>query len=425
MDAPQPLDFVEAARFCNASGAHATTIDAVRLGLAADPGNPMLYVYRACAYDEFGRSAEAIADCEAALRLDPHGAAGVLALITLALVRDRTGDAIGAFDAARAAIALDPASREAHAVLGTLLAWHGAYPAAWPELECHWIRERMTFMQRFAGMREWDGEDIRGRRLLLVHGQGLGDMLQMLRYVPRLHERGATVILELSEAMRDLAHTVPGVDRFVLKGTIDGGDFDAFARLMTLARLFGEDALTRAASAPYIRVDAARAAMWERRLGPRDRRFRAGLVWAGNPTHENDRRRSIPLDAFGPLATIPNVRWVSLQVGERANDTPPAGLALERVDDAIGSMADTAAIVSQLDLVIAADTSVAHLAGAVGVPVWLALPWRPDWRWSPGAARTPWYASMRLFHATDPTWTHAIGGIASALRAASHRSAAK
>jgi tetratricopeptide (TPR) repeat protein len=184
------LDYADVARFCNSYGAHATTIDACRIGLSLDPDNAMLYVYRACAYDEFGRLPEAVADCEAAIRLDPRGPGAVLALITLALVRERQGDSPAALEAAHAAIAIEPADREAHAVLGTLRAWHGDYPAAWPELECHWIDERMQFRQRFPDLAEWNGEAIDGRRLLLVHGQGLGDLLQMLRYVPRLRAAG-------------------------------------------------------------------------------------------------------------------------------------------------------------------------------------------------------------------------------------------
>lgn len=142
-------DYVETARECNLYGAHATTIDVAGIGLREQPDNPMLYVYRAAAYDEFGRSAEAAADCEAAIRLDPHGHAAVLALITLALVREREGDGAGALDAAARAIAIEPADREAHACLGTVRAWHGDYLAAWPELECHWLPERLQFRQRF------------------------------------------------------------------------------------------------------------------------------------------------------------------------------------------------------------------------------------------------------------------------------------
>lgn len=409
------LDIVEAARFCNASGAHATTIEAVRLGLAADPDNAMLYVYRACAYDEFGRSAEAIADCEAALTIAPQGESAVLATITLALVRERIGDTAGALEAARAAIALDPAARDAHALLGTLLAWHGAYPAAWPELECHWIAERVTFVQRFPGRAEWNGEEIAGKRLLLVHDQGLGDMLQMLRYIPRLRERGATVLLECPESMLDLVRETPGVDAFVVKGTIARDAFDVYGRLMTLARLCAETGVPGNSGVPYIAADPQRSAAWAAQLGARDGRRRAGLVWAGNATHPNDRRRSIPPDALAPLAALPNVRWFSLQAGPNASDPAPDGLALERFGDALATMADTAALIAQLDLVITADTSVAHLAGAMGKAVWVALPWRPDWRWMPGSPTTPWYPSMRLFHATDPAWTTTIATIANTL----------
>jgi hypothetical protein len=411
------LDYVDVARFCNANGAHATTIDAVRTGLTLDPDNAMLYVYRAVAYDEFGRSDEALADCETAIRLAPGTAAAALAGITLTLVRERIGDTAGAIAAANAAIAVDPANHETHAVLGTILAWHGVYPAAWPELECHWIEERVACMQRFPGASEWNGEDVAGKRLLLVHAQGLGDLLQMLRYLPQVRERGATVTLEAPESMLELARAMAGTHTTVVaKGTSARDAFDVYGRMMTLARLCGEDGTPGHSTVPYVHADPARCAIWERRLGSRDGRTRAGIVWAGNPFHMNDRRRSIPVDALAPLARIARMDWYSLQIGPRANDVAPPGFGMTRFDGAaFDSLSATAALIAQLDLVIAADTSVAHLAGAMGKPVWLVLPWRPDWRWSPQAETTPWYPTMRLFHATDPTWTAAIERVATAL----------
>ncbi|HEV8022419.1 MAG TPA: tetratricopeptide repeat-containing glycosyltransferase family protein [Candidatus Lustribacter sp.] len=411
----QSLDYADVARFCNANGAHATTIDACRIGLSLDPKNAMLHVYRACAYDEFGRSAEAIDDLEAALRLEPGGRTAVLALITLALVRERLGDHVSALDAATRAIAIDPADREAHALLGTLRAWHGEYPAAWPELECHWLAERLRYRQRFPDLTEWNGEPLDGKRLLVVHGQGLGDLIQMIRYLPRLNAHAAEVLLECPPSMIQLLRPLPGIAAILTSDTAPRERFDVFARAMTLARLCGEDGAPGHSGVPYLRADAGRRALWSSRIMPRDGNRRVGIAWAGSPAHENDRRRSIPLDAFAPLAATPGVQFFSLQVGPRANDPAPPDLALTRFGDDIRDMADTAAIIANLDLVISADTAVAHLAGAMGIAVWLLLPWRPDWRWSPTAADTPWYPTMRLFHASEGSWSGVMADVARAL----------
>jgi hypothetical protein len=410
------LDYVDAARFCNAHGAHATTIDACRIGLSLDPDNAMLYVYRACAYDEFGQLAEAVADLETALRLAPRGPAAVPALITLALVRERLGDFSGALAAAGNAIAIEPADREAHAALGTLRAWHGDYPAAWPELECHWLDERVQFRRRFPGLAEWNGEPVDDRRLLLVHGQGLGDMLQMLRYLPQVRKRTAGLVLECPQSMLGIVRALAGERDVFVTGTAPPDRFDGFARLMTLARLCGEDGTPGHSGVPYIVADDERKRVWAARLAPRDGRLRAGIVWAGNPEHPNDRRRSIPFDAFAALADVANVDWYSLQHGPHASDPAPPGLDLTRLGEGVTDMSDTAAIVAQLDLVISIDTGVAHLAGAMGVPVWLLLPWRPDWRWSPAATETPWYPTMRLFHAGAQSWPALMPDVARALR---------
>lgn len=411
------MDFAAAARFANACGAYGTAIDACTIGLAREPAAALLHVYRACAYDELGRLEEAVADCEAAVRVEPHGHTAVLALMTLALVRERAGDGAGALAAARAAIAADPADHEAHAARGTLLAWHGDYRAAWPELECHWLDERLLFRRRFPDLSEWDGEDLAGRRVLLVHDQGAGDLLQMIRYAPQLAARGAHVLLECPAAMLELVRGVAGIAESFLNGTTPRERFDTFARVMTLARLCGEDGAPGRANEPYLHAAAERRTYWRERLPARDGGRRIGLVWAGNPKHPNDPRRSIPLAAFAPLATLPDIRWYSLQIGPHANDAPPDGLTLTALGPAIRDWSDTAAIVAELDLVIAPDTAVAHLAGALGVPVWLLLPWRPDWRWSRASARTPWYPSMRLFHAPGPHWAPVIDEVAASLRA--------
>jgi hypothetical protein len=231
-----------------------------------------------------------------------------------------------------------------------------------------------------------------------------------------LRERAAEVLLECPPAMTELLRPFPGITEIFPFDGAPRERFDAFARVMTLARLCGEEGTPGTSGLPYLVADAARRRRWATRLaGPAGVR-RVGIAWAGNPLHENDRRRSIPLAAFAPLATVPNVQYVALQVGARAADPAPPDLALLRPAEAIRDMADTAAIVAQLDLVISADTSVAHLAGALGVPVWLVLPWRPDWRWSPTASTTPWYPTMRLFHAGEPSFSTVLAAVAEALR---------
>lgn len=409
------LDYADAARFCNGQGAYTTTIDACRIGLSLDPGNAMLHVYRAVAYDELGRLPEAIADCEAALAIAPRGGPAVFAWITLALVRERLGDTAAALDAARSAIALEPADREAHALLGTLLAWHGDYSAAWPELECHWLDERIAFRRRFPDLTEWDGEPLEGRRLLVVHGQGLGDLLQMIRYLPHLRARCERLVLECPLQSIELVRGLPGIDEVYATGTAPRERFDAFARLMTLGRLCGEDGTPGHSGVPYLRAGPLRGERWAQRLPARDGGRRVGLAWAGNPAHPNDRRRSLPLAAFAPLGAVPGVRWFSLQVGPRSADPAPPGLSLARFGEELGDLADTAALIGELDLVVCADTAVAHLAGALGRPVWLLLPWRPDWRWSRASRATPWYPSMRLFHANGPEWTEVIADVVAEL----------
>jgi hypothetical protein len=238
----------------------------------------------------------------------------------------------------------------------------------------------------------------------------------MLRYVPHLRERCAEVLLECPPALMELIRSVPGIAEIFPYDGAPRERFDTFVRAMTLPRLCGEDGTPGRSGVPYLSADPARVQHWAPRLAAPSGVRRVGLAWAGNPQHENDRRRSIPLGTFAPLAGVPNVRYVSLQVGARAGDVAPPDLRLLRPAAEIAGMADTAAIVTQLDLVISADTGVAHLAGALGVPVWLILPWRPDWRWSPASDATPWYPTMRLFHAAGPAFDAVLAQVAQALR---------
>lgn len=411
------MDYADVARFCSAAGKHAVALDACAIGMRLHGRTPELLVRRALANDGLGRYDLAIAECVEALEADPAPDVAALAGAALTLALASAGSAQAALDAARLAISAAPDAIEPHCAYGNVLAWSGDWRAAWPELECHWLTERAAARTRF-GYDEWNGEDLAGKRVTVVHAQGLGDLVQMARYLPRLRARCAHLTLESPAALAPLLRDVPGIDAIAAPGAMTPFDTDAYARAMTLPRLFDETGTTRIA--PYLRVPALYRERWNGR-GERDARPRVGLAWAGNPYHPRDRSRSITIDAFAPLAALPDLAWTSLQFGPNANDAERAPFALARYDDAIRDLADTAALISQLDLVITVDTAVAHLAGALGKPVWLMLAQRPDWRWSRASATTPWYRSMRLFHASEPGWSGVIADVSRSLEAWSER----
>jgi hypothetical protein len=406
------IDYSDLARFCSAAGKHIVALQACDIGMRMHGRDPMLLVRRAQALDGLGRLESAIACCAEALRLNPEPSVTALAGAVLALALERQGSPRAALDAAAIAVAADPASVEAHCALGNVLAWHGDWERAWPELECHWLEERAEMRERFGGD-EWNGESLAGRRVVAVHGQGLGDLIQMARYLPLLRARCAHLTLECPAALAPLLCDVPGLDAMVVSGATQARDVDSFVRVMSLPRLFGERVTSY--RAPYLRVPLEASTRWEA-LRRNDSRLRVGLAWAGNPFHRRNLIRSIALDVCAPFASIPGIAWTSLQIGPNADDAIGAALPLERFDAQLCDMADTAALIGQLDLVIAVDTGVAHLAGALGATVWLMLPQRPDWRWPCSGATTPWYRSMRLFHAGPAGWPGIIADVSRTLR---------
>jgi len=400
----EQIDYADVARFCSAAGKHTAAMEACVLGLGLLPGDPLLLVRCAEAHDGLGEYEQAIAAARAALDAKPAPAIAAAAGTALALALESSGAFAAAREAALAAVTAAPDDRAAHAVLGSLLAWHGELAAAWPELECHWLDERIALGRRFARP-EWSGDDIAGRRVAVVHGQGLGDMIQMTRYLPRLRERGAHVTLECPPSLERLLRGAPGIDALAPRDSLTEDDFDVHVRLMSLPRLLGGELPSGAA---HLRVP------------PRTNHgtaLRVGLAWAGNPFHEFDRVRSLPLEMCAPWAQIPGIRWTSLQIGPRSDDASRSPLALERHDETIGDFADTAAIIAQLDLVISVDTAVAHLAGMLGAPVWLMLGPRGDWRWLRSSESTPWYPTMRMIRATKPAWDGVIVDVGRRLRA--------
>ncbi|AWB08198.1 glycosyltransferase (plasmid) [Azospirillum humicireducens] len=330
----------------------------------------------------------------------------------------------------RRATRLDPDFAGAHwneALVRLLL---GDFVQGWRGYEWRWKHGRLPSPQRSFVQPRWDGSPLKGRRLLVYWEQGFGDVLQFVRYLPLLAQAtgGATggaaggmaggqpVYLECQRALLPLLRRLPGTIAVETGGPLP--DFDVQIPVLSLPALFGTRLETVPARVPYLTAEPDLAARWADRLKGLAG-LKVGIVWAGSPTHGNDRNRSVGLEPFARLAAIPGVSLVSIQKGptEGQAANPPGGFPLLNLSPDIRDFADTAAIMAGLDLVVCVDTSVAHLAGALGVPVWVLLPFAPDWRWMLDRQDSPWYPTMRLFRQDRPgSWDDAIDRLEHALR---------
>jgi hypothetical protein len=242
----------------------------------------------------------------------------------------------------------------------------------------------------------WDGSDLHGRTILLWTEQGLGDSIQFVRYAPLVAARGGRVLLHVPESLAALLAACPGVGRVVTEDE-PLPDFDCHAPLMSLPLLLGTTLESIPAAVPYLSADPARIERWRRELDG-VAGLKVGVAWQGNPAHKKDRQRSFPLTRFEPIARISGVRLFSLQKGFGAEQLEGGvSFPITELGSRLLDLTDTAAVLANLDLLICPDTSPAHLAGALGVPVWVALPFACDWRWLADREDSPWYPTLRLY----------------------------
>ena len=328
---------------------------------------------------------------------------------SLGFVLTACGDTKGAIAACDDAIALDTDFARAYWNRSTAALLEGDFPRGFVDYEER--RRDPLFAADFAGAHgpEWDGGPLAGRRLLVIAEQGLGDTIQFFRFLPLI--KGGSVVLACAPALVPLLRGMAGGVEVVSRDAAPPLH-ECFAFQMSLPRLLGTTVDTIPAPHGYLKTDPQRAVASPPRVAGRRR---VGLVWAGNPDHHNDRRRSIPTAALAPLAGLEGIDWVNLQRGARG---PELSLMhrLPAPGSRIMDFADTAALVETLDLVIAVDTAVAHLAGAMGKAVWILLAHAPDWRWMLNRDDTPWYASARLFRQDRAgDWDTVINRVAAAL----------
>jgi tetratricopeptide (TPR) repeat protein len=290
-----------------------------------------------------------------------------------------------------------PGFEETRWNLGIALLLKGDFASGWREYESR-RKIRCVLGVRDFPQPCWTGEALAGRTILLHAEQGLGDAIQFIRYVPLVRQAGGKVIVLCYPPLRRLFANQLGIDQLFTDGQ-PLPQFDVHCPLLSLPGLMHTTLSTIPADIPYLKSDHILVEAWRARLTGEPFALKVGIVWAGNPTHARDYDRSLPLSAFAPLAETMGVRFFSLQKGipaAQARMPPPAMELIDHTADLI-DFADTAALISSLDLVIAADTAVAHLAGALGRPVWVLLPTNPDWRWMLDRPDSPWYPAMRLF----------------------------
>jgi hypothetical protein len=327
----------------------------------------------------FDKAEEAIAT---SIRLDPKNALAHMNRGLTLLDREAFSESI---DSDKKAIALNPTLAEARCNLGMLHLLLGDYPAGWEQYKFRLLPPLPV------GRPLWRGEDLAGKCILLCAEQGLGDMIQFVRYVPILKQRGASVTVacqaELGPLLAQMAEVVtPGQ-------MIPPHDF--VCPILNLPMLLATTTANIPAEVPYVHVAPEAIRLWAGRVLPKSNRIRIGLAWAGSPRHRDDIRRSISFPQLAPLLNTAGCEFYSLQLGPAALQS--AGTSLIDLTAHIHDFADTGALVHHLDLVISVDTAIVHLAAAMAKPTWILLAKLPDWRWMLNRMDSPWYPSVRLF----------------------------
>jgi Flp pilus assembly protein TadD len=380
--------------------------------VALAPDNPDAWSGLGSVQRERGRLDAAEAAQRRAVALRPAAPRAYNELSIVLADQLRLHEALAVLDLARALAPEDAEVRHHRAFVLLLL---GRLAEGWDEYEVRFDTRQGRPDRRGFAQPVWCGERLAGRTILLHAEQGFGDTLQFCRYATRVAAAGGRVVLEVQPPLRPLLEGFPGVAQLVSRGEALP-DFDLHCPLLSLPRAFGTTLENIPADGPYLAPPEAALARWRELLPPGEGR-RAGVVWAGNPRHVNDRRRSLPFAALAPLWAVPGWSWVSLQVGPRAADlaAAPAG-RLRDLAPELHSFADTAAALCQLDVVVTADTAVAHLAGALGRPALVLLPYAPDWRWLGRGARSPWYPSLTLCRQNSArSWDPVIDAVAASL----------
>jgi tetratricopeptide (TPR) repeat protein len=428
LDASLVVAHVNSGKLLFAAGRFAEALDSFSAATALAPNNPDAWCSRAGALRELGRLDESVQAAERALELRGNFPEAAINLGNALLKLDRSEkaleaylqanmpgpclgrallgqalalrslgrfpEALAAFDAAAAL-----GSREAVAGKGCLMLTLGDFEQGFEGYEARWLKGKSLAEALGTRFETWKGPGRRGERVLVLNDHGLGDTIQFFRYLPLMAAAGVEATFVCPPRLRRLLSSRAKV-RFADRPQ-EGEPYDAQIAISSLPRALGTRLETVPAAAPYLAAEPALRDLWAKRIGGEG--FKVGVVWQGNSDPEADRARSMPLAALAPLAEVVGVRLISLQKGfgeEQLSNLPPP-MQVETLgadfDAGADAFVDTAAAMTCLDLVVTCDTSIAHLAGALAVPVWVALKSDAEWRWLTERIDSPWYPTMRLF----------------------------
>lgn len=401
---------------CVRQGNLDAAITAYRECLRLDPHFPSARYDLGVVLGDAGHYQEAEECLQAVLAKEPERIEAYNSLGFIAYRQRRIEQAVSYYEQALN-IRADNAS--AHFNLGLALLLLGDYRRGFAEYEWRWQTGQFTPFQ--CPHQRWEGQTLPGQTLLIHTEQGAGDAIQFARYIPLAAQRVGKVIVVCSGDLLPLFAMLPGIAEIREPGTIQVAEFDTYLPLLSLPRIFGTTPETIPAQTPYFDL----AALKRRKAGnlpvlppsPQQRK-KVGIVWAGSPTHRNDQRRSCPIREFLPLLQMPEIAFYSLQKGERSRELEslPSGVKVYDLESQLHDFGGTALLIEQLDLVISVDTSVVHLAGALGKPVWTLISYVPDWRWGLEGETTPWYPNLRLFRQNrEGDWGEVIAHVSEAL----------
>jgi Flp pilus assembly protein TadD len=397
-----------------AAGRWAEAINAFTRAVALRPNDPELRYNLGNGLLAADRATEAETEFRRAIELDPSHMRARINLGAALKERGNADAAIRCFEGVTKGTASERDASDAEWNLGLVFLAQGRWRDGWRHYEAR--RRLAGFALRHFPNPAWSGEPLASRTLLVHAEQGLGDTIQFLRYLPLLRDRGVGAVFLPQPELRPLLARVTGLPPVVADAPPQVG---AEVPLLSLPHCLGLAEPLVPGNGVYLPTDPIRTDRWRARLPAGERLI--GIAWQGSPSYRNDGRRSIPLEAFAPLAALPGVRLVCLQKDHGANQLDRVAWRDRVVQfgderDREGAFVDTSAIIGALDLVVTSDTSVAHLAGALGSPVWVALSDRPDWRWGAAGDWTPWYPSMRLYRQSAPgDWAGVFARIAAAI----------